>query len=202
MISLLHHDRATVDRVVDFHGGLCPALALGIQAARIALEEVGINGRDHEVHADCEDDSCGVDAVQALTGCTLGNRDLRILPYGKFAFTFHRRSDGKTVRIAARPEAWAWDPEHLGLFARVQAGLASPTQLERFGKMHRQRAESILQASPRDLLSVGYLGVTPPPRPYSPRPSVACSQCGELVESHHIEDVDGAPFCRPCAQTR
>lgn len=206
MVSLLHHDRTTLDRgmverVVSFHGGLCPALALGIQAARVALDEVGTNGRDHEVHADSEDQTCGLDAVQYLTGCTLGNRDLRILSHGKFAFTFHRRSDAKTVRVAARPSAWEWDPEHIGLFARVQAGVATPTQVERFQRMHKQRAEAILEANPRDLFDITTAGVAPPARPYSPRPTVVCSSCAELVSSDHVREVHGRPYCVVCARS-
>lgn len=202
MKSLLHHDRAVVERAVAFHGGLCPALALGIQAARVALEEVGPDGRDHEVHAESEDGTCGVDAVQALTGCTLGNRDLTILPYGKFAFTFHRRADGKSVRIVALPSVWDWEPEHVELFARVQAGLATPDQLERFRGLHTRRAETILDTPPRDLFTVTEVGTVPPVRPYSHRPTIICAGCGEIVASDRVRQIDDRAYCLSCARTR
>ena len=34
-------DGDTVERIVAFHGQMCPRLALGIQAAQIALRELG-----------------------------------------------------------------------------------------------------------------------------------------------------------------
>lgn len=200
MKSLLHHDRDATGRAVAFHGGLCPALALGIQAARIALEEVGPDGRDHEVHAESEDETCGIDAVQALTGCTLGNRDLTIVPYGKFAFTFHRRGDGKTVRIAALPSAWDWDPEHVGLFARVQAGLATPSQLQRFRAMHSEKAEAILAAPPRQQFTVTEVDSYPPVRPYAHRPTLLCTRCGEMVASDRVRTLEGRDYCIPCSR--
>ena len=37
-------DQAIIDRAVSYHGSLCPGLAVGIQAARLALREVGRAG--------------------------------------------------------------------------------------------------------------------------------------------------------------
>ncbi|HEX2027481.1 MAG TPA: FmdE family protein, partial [Nitriliruptorales bacterium] len=69
-------DERTLARVVDFHGHLCPGLAMGIQAARFALDEIGPHAQDEEVVAVTETDMCGVDAVQVLTGCTFGKGNL------------------------------------------------------------------------------------------------------------------------------
>ena len=87
--------------VIDFHGHWCPGLATGIRVAEVALEEIGRAG-DEDIVAVAESDSCAVDAVQFLTGCTVGKGNLILKNVGKMAFSFYRRSDGKSLRIVSR----------------------------------------------------------------------------------------------------
>ena len=107
-------DEPTLDRIVDFHGHLCPGLAMGIQAAQIALREIGAHAKDEEVVAVVETDMCGVDAIQFLTGCTFGKGNLIHRDWGKNAFSFFRRSDGRAIRISLRPDARAARPRAPG----------------------------------------------------------------------------------------
>ena len=93
-------DEKTLERVVDFHGHMCPGLAMGVQAAQIALREIGAHAKDEEVVAVVETDMCGVDAIQFLTGCTFGKGNLVHCDWGKNVCSFYRRSDGRAVRIA------------------------------------------------------------------------------------------------------
>jgi len=60
-------DRATIDYAIRFHGHQYGGLAIGIQAARLALREVGAPAPDEEIVAVVETDMCAVDAIQALT---------------------------------------------------------------------------------------------------------------------------------------
>ena len=193
-------DHTAVDRVIELHRGLCPALALGVKVARVALAEVGSNDRDHEVIAVAEGDTCAVDAVQALTGCTIGNRDLIVRDEGKVAFTFWRRSDGKGVRVTVPASAWHWTPEHLHLFARAQVDMATEAELDRFRQLHRAEAQRILDTDPRDLLTVTPASALPPPRPYAQRPTVTCGRCGELVTGGRTQLVGTDELCIPCAR--
>ncbi len=79
-----------VQKVRDFHGHMCPGLAIGIRIAEIALREIGPHAEDEEVVAVVETDMCGVDAIQVLTGCTFGKGNLIFNDYGKKAFSFYR----------------------------------------------------------------------------------------------------------------
>ena len=81
------------DGVIAFHGHCCPGLAFGIRAGEWAIHEFG-RAADEEMVAVVENDSCAVDAIQYLTGCTLGKGNFVFLDYGKMAFSFFRRSDG------------------------------------------------------------------------------------------------------------
>jgi formylmethanofuran dehydrogenase subunit E len=49
-------DQETVERVAQFHGHMCPGLAIGIRAAELALAEIGPHAQDEEVVAIVETD--------------------------------------------------------------------------------------------------------------------------------------------------
>ena len=58
---------------VHFHGHLCPGLAIGYGAVKAAQQALGLAAaEDEEVVAVVENDSCAVDAIQVLLGCTFG----------------------------------------------------------------------------------------------------------------------------------
>lgn len=69
-------DQESVERVQQFHGHMCPGLAMGIRAAEIALERIGPHAGDEEVVAIVETDMCRVDGIQVLIGCTFGKGNL------------------------------------------------------------------------------------------------------------------------------
>ena len=191
-------DQETVQKVVDFHGHMCPGLAMGIRAAEVALGEIGPHSQDEEVVAIVETDMCGVDAVQFMTGCTFGKGNLVHRDYGKNAYTFVRRSDGRAVRISTRPGGWGpTDPEWEGLFARVRAHAATPEERQRFGALHLERSRRILAAPLDSLYDVREVQVEPP-RPARILASVECESCGEPTMETRIRRVDGRELCQPC----
>lgn len=190
-------DAETVRQVVAFHGHLCPGLAMGIQVARIALERIGPHAPDEEVVAVTETDMCAVDAVQFMTGCTFGKGNLIHEDWGKNAFTFFRRSDGKALRLVTRPEAWQHDTEHQELFARVRSGDATDQEQSRFRQLHEARSWSILDAEPEQLFASREFRGVPPPRARI-HSSVVCAECGEAVMETRIRRLEGRDLCQPC----
>jgi formylmethanofuran dehydrogenase subunit E len=46
----------TIKKVQEFHGHMCPGLAIGIRAAEAALELIGLHSKDEEVVAVVETD--------------------------------------------------------------------------------------------------------------------------------------------------
>lgn len=91
-------------RCIAFHGHLCGGLTVGYRIVRAAAEELGIGrAEDEEGVAVAENDTCAVDAVQTLLGCTFGKGNLRFLDYGKMAFTFWDRRTGRGIRVVRRP---------------------------------------------------------------------------------------------------
>lgn len=186
-----------LQRVVAFHGHLCPGLAMGVQAARIALDRVGPHAADEEVVAITETDMCGVDAVQVLTGCTFGKGNLIHRDWGKNAFTFFRRSDGKALRIVTRPDAWQRDDEHQELSARVRVGEATDEERARFREVHERRSRAILERPPEELFELREFLGRPPTRARI-HDSVECADCGEAVMETRIRRLRGRDLCQPC----
>ena len=61
------------EKAVAFHGHACPGLALGVRLCEFVQQELGVGvSPDEELVCIAETDSCPVDAVQAILGCTRG----------------------------------------------------------------------------------------------------------------------------------
>jgi formylmethanofuran dehydrogenase subunit E len=187
-----------IEGTQKFHGHSCPGLAIGIRAAEIALREIGPHSADEEVVAIVETDMCGVDAIQYLTGCTFGKGNLIHLDYGKNAFTFIRRSDGKALRIVTRPDAFgAPNPEHRVLFERLRSGEATPEEHAKFSVLHGQRAQQVLDAPEELLFEVRKVEPVVPPRARI-FTSLPCDACGEMTMETRMRRFQGRTLCIPC----
>ena len=140
-MTALTYDKEAVDRAVALHRSLCPGLAVGIKAAQIAVHELGEGPED--LVAVVESDICAVDGVQAVTGCTLGNRNLVLRDWGKNAYTFWRKSDGKAIRVQGDI---AWHPGYQALRKRIGNGTATAEEVASFDDITEEEAQRILEA--------------------------------------------------------
>lgn len=78
----------TYEEIIQFHGHECPGLAMGYKMATAAMNKLGsIRAEDEQIVAIVENDACGVDALQCVTGCTFGKGNLIFRDYGKHVFT-------------------------------------------------------------------------------------------------------------------
>jgi formylmethanofuran dehydrogenase subunit E len=190
-----------IQKAVDFHGHWCPGLAIGLRAGEYVLGRLGFS-EDEELVAVVETDMCAVDGIQSLTGCTFGKGNLIHRDYGKNAFTFVRRSDGKAIRIAARPDAWGSpDPEREALLKRVREGKASEADRQRVQRLRQERLEAILAAPVGQLFEVQAVEPAVPERARLYE-SVTCAGCGEQVMETRVRLLRGQPYCVPCFETR
>jgi len=191
-------DDDTLAGVIQFHGHLCPGLALGIRAAEVALDEIGPHAVDEEVVAIVETDMCGVDGIQFLTGCTFGKGNMIHRDYGKNAYTFVRRSDGRAIRLSGRPlAAGAPEPDQVQLGAKLGAGTATPDERQRFVDTHERRSRRILEAPIEELYDVQAVEVDMP-RLARIFTSVDCASCHEPTMETRIRRLDGTDLCPPC----
>ena len=88
------------EKCVEFHGHACPGLAIGCRAALAAIERLGLKfSADEEIVCVTENDACGVDAIQVMTGCTAGKGNLIHRGTGKMAYSFFDRRSGRSLRV-------------------------------------------------------------------------------------------------------
>ena len=93
-------------KAAAFHGHVCPGLAIGFKACEAVMKVMGVKGsKDEELVCITENDACGVDAIQAVLGCSLGKGNLLYRNTGKSAYTFIRRDTGRPGPVTrARPD--------------------------------------------------------------------------------------------------
>src|SRR6185503_4760507 len=96
------------------HGHHCAGQVLGVRMAMIGCREVGIDEPKNckKLIIYVEMDRCATDAVQAVTGCSLGKRTLKFLDYGKMAATFVNTETRRAVRVLAKDDARALAPRY------------------------------------------------------------------------------------------
>lgn len=93
------------EKCASFHGHTCGGLAIGFRAALYAIKLLDIEfSKDEEIVCITENDACGVDAIQAVLGCSVGKGNLLFRMRGKQAFSFYNRNTGKSVRLVLRPQ--------------------------------------------------------------------------------------------------
>jgi len=178
------------ERAVEFHGHVCPGLAIGFRAAQLGLERLGA-GRavDEEMVAIVENDACGVDAVQVLTGCTFGKGNLIFRDFGKHVYTFAHRSSPRAVRVAVPAGAF----HHPG-----SAGRSGADTEARRAEWRERQVQAILAAG-EDAFDIREAVLTLPPRA-ARLPSVTCYRCGESVMETRARVRDGKTVCIPCRE--
>ena len=161
------------EKCVEFHGHSCGGLAIGFRASLYAAELLGLAfSKDEETVCISENDACGVDAVQAVLGCSVGKGNLLFHLTGKQAFTFYSRTTGKGVRLVLR---------------RKPQGM---TREESFAYYQERKPEELFEVKePR-------LALPEPARIFE---SYVCECCGETTGANWIRIQDGKKLCIDCA---
>lgn len=188
------------EQVVDFHGHECIGLASGYRVSEAALKALG-GGRDidEEMVAVVENDSCAVDAIQVVTGCTLGKGNLIFRDYGKQAYTFIRRKNGKAVRITVKGPDEEKHKEIMSLREKAASGKATKEERELLKSKTKALMNELLTSPLEEVCRVQEIDCEIPEkaRIFS---SVTCSCCGEKVMEPRARVKDGRPSCIPCAE--
>jgi formylmethanofuran dehydrogenase subunit E len=176
----IHHWSIMMDyaEIVKFHGHECPGLAIGYRMARAAMKALNVQrSSDEEIVAIVENNACGVDALQCISGCTFGKGNLLFRDYGKQVYTLYSRATGKGVRVVFRDKSVP----------------------ERLRGDRPARIKFILEALDAEILSLSRI-VIDEPEPARIIKSVSCAICGESVMETRLRKVNGKLACIPCAE--
>jgi formylmethanofuran dehydrogenase subunit E len=177
-----------LEESTKIHGHLCAGQVIGVRMSMIALETIGITdpkGADRKkLYVLVEIDRCATDAIQSVTGCSLGKRSLRWLDYGIMAATFVNLETGRAVRVTAREESRELSKNYF------------PT-LE--GKYERQM-EAYRIMPQQELFKIEHVQIdlAPENMPGRPLRRVQCEKCGDWVQDCREVQEEGRVLCRSC----
>jgi len=162
----------------DFHGDVCVGIVLGTRISLAALKALGLKPgvRNKSLIVYTEIDRCMTDAVQAITGCTLGHRALKYMDYGKFAATFVNTATGQAIRATIK--------EHFGKKVPIE-----------------ETIKNISQIPDSTLVTLQEVSVNIPDTDL-PGPSLrkaTCESCGEIIMDGREVNQGGKVLCRACA---
>ena len=191
----------TYEDVVDFHGHSCPGLALGFRVSLRALKEFAGRSEDEETVAVVENNSCAVDAVQVMTGCTFGKGNLIFRDFGKQVYTFLRRPSGKSIRISVDWKKPQETKEEKAMWEKYSGGDRSKRVVAFVHDRKAAKIRHILGAAEKDLMSVkrGKEQLPPEAEIYQ---SVSCSLCREKVMEPRARLRSGLIVCIPCFERK
>lgn len=169
------------------HTKLCPRQVLGVRMGLLAGQVLGLNvpNAGKRLISLIETDGCAADGVSAATGCTVGNRRLRIIDFGKVAAVFVDTRCDQAIRIIPRQ------------------GIRAAAQRQVPGAKSRWHAQlkAYQLMSDTDLLAVEQVRLSISLEELLSKPGirVICDACGEEVLNEREVVLEGAILCRSCA---
>jgi len=172
----------------SLHGHLCSGQVLGVRMAMAGCREIGIDEPRgcKKLLVYVEMDRCATDAIQAVTGCSLGKRTLKFLDYGKMAASFINLETQKASRVLAKDDARS-----------LVSSYCPDTSNQRKAEKEAYTImpeESLFCIRPIDILV-----------PQEDMPGVRsdrrfCERCGEGINFKREVKLNGQLLCIPCAQ--
>lgn len=163
------------EKCVEFHGHACPGLAYGVRAAEIALLRLGIKrAKNEELVAIVENDSCSVDGIQVIAGCTFGKGNLIFKDRGKQAYTFALRQSGQAVRI-----------------------VMNRAKTSQFNNDREAKIKYILEAPEEEVCTIQDVNIKIPERARIFN-NAQCEKCGEFFMEPRGRIQDGKIVCLDC----
>jgi len=174
------------------HGHICAGQVIGVRMCLLALSLINIDdpkGADRKkLYVIVEIDRCATDAIQSVTGCSLGKRSMKWLDYGVMAATFVNLETSKAVRITALEESREASKKYCAeIVDKYQR------QLEAYKIMKEDelfRIQNVKAIIPEENM------------PGRPLKRVQCESCNDWVQDRRDLLVDGKILCKQCVEGR
>ena len=178
-----------LEESVKVHGHICAGQVIGVRMSMLALQLINIadpKGIDRKkIYVLVEIDRCATDAIQSVTGCSLGKRSMYWQDNGIMAATFVNLETGKAVRITAREES---------------RDLAE-SYCEGITDKYARQLEAYKIMPETELFRVQHVQVQIPAEnlPGRPQRRVQCQSCQDWIQDKRDVLKDGKILCRGCA---
>lgn len=181
---------ALVENVYAFHTKRAPGIPIAVQMVFLAKEKLG----KVKLGAVAETQVCLSDAIQFITGCTIGNKYLTLLDkIGRYALTLYDRSNGKGFRVSVALDKI--DPEKMPETRKFFLRQRDP-QVQNDNNARMESAKIIVAefiANGRDIFDCQQIQM----KNFAKPPIAAAVVCHKCGESFLVEN-EGDSSCRVC----
>lgn len=188
--------------IVRYHGHLCPELAIGYRVGVIAQRELGISReKAHSFFALAENMTSAIDALQFMTGCTVGNQNFFAYDLGKHVYYFGPAQNGNELQEVLRVALINPVVDFAGkgeIEKKILAGQAEPAELENYQRALDEAVEQILTLPEEKLFTKSRVFMRIPVKENCCR-YTRCSRCGEVVAVEKTIAGENELLCRVCA---
>ena len=181
-----------LEEATRIHGHVCAGQVIGVRMCMLALDYLKIDepkGKDRKkLYVFVEIDRCATDAIQTVTGCSLGKRSMKWVDHGVMAATFVNLDSNVAVRVTALEESRELSKKYCNEISDKYA-----RQLEAYKIMPEDelfRVEAVTVDIPLENL------------PGRPLKRVRCEKCQDWVQDNRDVLVDDKVLCRSCAHGR
>lgn len=177
-----------IKKISQFHGKAAPGVYIGAYMVDLAQELLGDNYT--KLNAISETNVCLSDAIQVMTGCTIGNKYLWLHDFGLYAMTLYDRENKKGYRVYVDYQKIANETPTLKKFFDGS---------RKFDKVSRPVQQKIVVEEfltiKREILSFQKVIVNHPTKPKL-RPLAKCQQCNDFYRTQlNQSKQDVCPFC-------
>ncbi len=189
-----------LERVVEFHGHKSPNLMIGCRASQLALNILEQKKTGQQaLMVIAENSSEAVDAIQYLTGCTIGNQYLKIKDFGKHKYTFVVNQTGQAVVLSLKEIRFQEEKDYLTLENRLKEDMATVEDVYNMLALLDRWVSWLLSLSDLEMFTVVETKVQLPDINLSSK-IVRCCHCREPVEEHKAIKCQGHFICQPCSE--
>lgn len=190
----------TLKRVVDFHGHICPELAVGGKFCEFVqglFNSGAIPTNGFSIL--CENTTSALDAIQVLLGATVGNQRLMVMDFGKHTYTLFSRPENRGWRLTQRPFLYGDEEIFAALDEKIRKNQAILEDVTRFQQLIDARVRQILALLPEELFTIQEVDTEVRP-PETASVYVSCAVCGEMVLAERSIKNRNMALCTPCFQ--
>jgi len=182
----------------DFHGHICPGIAIGYRAVKAGLEWYKDNGPDNDqMVAIVETGGCSADMFQVLAGCTFGNGGLIHKDNGKQVFSLVGRKSNNGVRISMKPGVFQPTEENVKMIDKIINDEATKEQNQKFHDFSMVKCRAILEMPIEDLFEIKPTTASVQRNKIIGAMKV-CDKCNEPTLSSKLTKSDKRLLCNEC----
>ena len=187
-------------RVVDFHGHLCPDLVIGAKLCEYVQKLLSRESEGEErVSITAENCTSALDAIQVMLRATIGNQRLRVMDFGKHNYRLSFKAAKSGVRLSMKRQHYGDEDEYNRLEHDILNNQGTLDEMVQFQKLLDGRMKQLLGLTPEELFDVESIEPLQQPTEMV-GVCLICSRCGEQVLSSRKIDHPYGPYCIPCFQ--